>query len=257
MFIIIYNPPHPHPHPFHPILNLYISYSKWTGSGARLYANVPLLLLLLLLVFLCACKRALSLSSAQHQHLTDECAQKRKGRRTEKERGRGDILDKGYDKSMTIMELRWWRTSDLRKRTVEIWQWIQTKGWSWLLFFILLYPRFAFQYNTWTLKASRGSEPRMSRKVKSGFSVCATGNKTRRFSRMATKDILHEALNWWKKMNTSCEALPLDHCEISKMISSSFFLFFFFFSQWWCSRIEARLDSNIESLILVNYSLVT
>lgn len=84
-------------------------------------------------------ERALSLSWAQHQHLPDECAQQRKGSRTEKERGRGDILDKGDNKSMTIMELRRWGMSDLRKRIAEIWQWIQTKGWSWL-------PGFSFSY---------------------------------------------------------------------------------------------------------------
>lgn len=129
-------------------------------------------------------ERALSLSSAQHQHLPDECAQQRKGRRTEEGRGREDILDKGDDKSMTIMELRRWGMSDLRKRTVKIWQRNETKGYSWLLFFFfpINISLSSFYISAWTLKASNRSKPRMSRKVNSGSIVCTTGNKTHPFS---------------------------------------------------------------------------
>lgn len=48
--------------------------------------------------------------------LAQQCAQQRKGRRSEKERGRGDILHKDDDKSMTIMELRRWKMSGLQKK---------------------------------------------------------------------------------------------------------------------------------------------
>lgn len=142
------------------------------------------------------------------------------------------------------MESRRWRMSDLRERTVEIWQGVRVGSCSRSFFWEKkkIYSS-SFQFSTCCVdiegKQRKGSTPRMPRKVKTGSTARATANKTHLILRMAWKNILLEALGWWKRIKNSFKppTTPLWNKENYILL----FFFSFFLNQWLCSPKETSL----------------